>query len=66
MSDQIEEQVESHNLSMYPQHWDAIDFVAREHGFKSRSMALRWLIDEWRKFRENDLEHNRTQLIATD
>jgi len=47
---------EAHNVTMYPEHWDLVDWVARQHGIRTRSGALQKLVDEYRALKERDKE----------
>jgi len=47
------DRVEPGNVSLYPRDWADIDRIATESGIKSRSGALRLILQEWRDYTDN-------------
>jgi hypothetical protein len=43
-------------VSMYPEHWDAVNTVSNQFGFRNNtSVALRFIVDQYVKMAKGDL-----------
>lgn len=45
------EEVEAHNITMYRSDWMDVERVARQTGIKTRSGAMRIIMQQWRESR---------------
>jgi len=57
---------EATNVTLYPDDWKIVDQVAQDYGHQGRSGALRYIIRDWARMKEQEAQAQQSPTTTAD